>query len=112
MNRRKAEKSGKYHQFYRHITKRNADAAKALLECLNEAADAENCQVCMWILDRRFPEDFGRRVYRKINVVLENQNENVEIIINDADGIRAKILEKFALSRKKSRIAKYLIFLF
>ncbi len=56
-----------------------------------------NCQVCMWILERRFSEDFGRRVYRKTNVVSENQNMNVDLAINDADDIRTQILEKFTL---------------
>src|SRR5208337_1587993 len=97
MNRGKTEKSGKYHQFAQYIQKRNADAAKALLERLNSADAAGNYQVCMFILERRFPEDFGRRVYRKTNVVAENLNQNVELIVTDADKIRAKILEKFTL---------------
>jgi hypothetical protein len=49
----------------------------------------------MWILSRRFSEDFGRRVYRKTDVVSENLNQNVELIVNDADGIRKQILNKF-----------------
>jgi hypothetical protein len=49
----------------------------------------------MWILERRFSEDFGRRQYCKMDVVSENKNENVEIIVNDADGIRKHILAKF-----------------
>ena len=53
LNKGKTEKSGKYFQFYRYIQKRNADAAKALLEKLNDAVKAGNCQVCMWILSRR-----------------------------------------------------------
>jgi hypothetical protein len=95
MNRGKTEKSGMYYQFYQHVTKRNADAAKALLEKLNDLAKAGNCQVCMWILSRRFSEDFGRRVYRKTNIVSENHTVNVDIEVNDADKIREKILEKF-----------------
>jgi hypothetical protein len=46
-------------------------------------------------IERRFSEDFGRRVYRKTNIVSENHNENVNIEVNDADKIREKILEKF-----------------
>ena len=65
------------------------------MERINEAAKAGNCQVCMWILSRRFPEEFGRRVYKKTNVVSENKNENVEIIVQDADEIREEILAKF-----------------
>ena len=81
----KTEKSGKYFEFYRYIQKRNADAAKALLERINLAAKAGDTQICMFILERRFSEDFGRRQYRKTNVVSENMNQNIEIIVNDAD---------------------------
>jgi len=87
--------SGKYFEFHKHIEQRNAEGALRILQKLNEAAKAGNCQVCMWILSRRFHEDFGRREYRKMNVVSENQNVIVDVAINDADGIRAQILEKF-----------------
>jgi hypothetical protein len=93
----KNSKSGEYFEFYKFIQKCNADAAKKCLERLNESAKAGNCTVCMWILERRFSEDFGRRQYRKMDVVSENKNENVEIIVNDADGIRKQILAKFDL---------------
>jgi hypothetical protein len=96
----KTEKSGKYYQFYNPIKKRNVDAAKTLLECLNSAAESGNCHVCMFILERRFPDEFGRRVYRKITSVSENKNENFELIVNDADDIREKVIEKFALVRE------------
>ena len=99
-NKGKTEKSRKYSLFYQHVKKRNADAAKECLQRLNDAAEDGNCQVCMWILERRFPEDFGRRMYRKTNVSSANRNETIEIIVNEADGIRAKILEKFALGRE------------
>jgi hypothetical protein len=89
------DKSGKYYQFAQYIQKCNADGALKLLERLNEAVKAGNCTVCMWILERRFSEDFGRRVYRKTNLVSENKNVNVELIVNDADGIRKQILAKF-----------------
>ena len=87
--------SGKYFEFYQHIQLRNAEGALKLLERLNEAADAGNCQICMWILERRFPDEFGRRVYRKTNIISENKNENVEIIVKDVDIIRQKILDRF-----------------
>ena len=54
----------------------------------------------MFILERLVPEEFGRRAYRKITSVSENKNENVELIVNDADDIREKVLEKFALVRE------------
>jgi hypothetical protein len=51
----------------------------------------------MFILERRFSEEFGRKVYRKTNIVAENLNQNVEIVVTDADKIRDSILEKFTL---------------
>jgi len=32
-----------------------------------------------------------------MDVVSKNKNENIKLIINDADGVRETILEKFAL---------------
>jgi transposase len=95
MQRGRNSTSGEYFKFLKYITKCNADAAKMLLERLNEAAVSGNCQICMWILERRFPEEFGRWVYRKMNVVSENRNENVKIIVQDTDAIRKEILAKF-----------------
>jgi hypothetical protein len=89
------EKSGKYFEFSKYIPKCNADGARKLLERLNDAAEAGNCQVCMFTLERRFPEEFGRRIYRKTNVVSENINANVEITGQEADILRKQILTKF-----------------
>ena len=86
--------SGKYFEFYKHIEQRNAEGALKILQRLNNAAEAGNCQVCMFILERRFPEDFGRRVYKKTNVVSENINANVEITVQEADILRKQILAK------------------
>ena len=74
---------------------------KTLLGTLKAAAKAGDTRICLWILERRFSEEFGRRVYSKTNIVSENQNENVDINVNDADRIREKILEKFDLSWRK-----------
>jgi len=100
MQQGKNSTSGKYFQFYKYIQKRNADAAKALLERIKEAADSGNCQICMWILERRFPDEFGRRVYKKTNVVSENLNQNVAIIDQDTNAIRKEILANFAFGRE------------
>ena len=91
----KTEKAGKYFKFSQYINKCNADAAKTLLKRLNLAAKAGDTRICIWILERRFSEDFGRRIYRKTNLVSENKNVNVELIVNDADSIRIEILAKF-----------------
>jgi hypothetical protein len=91
----KTEKAGKYFKFSQYINKCNAYAAKTLLERLNLATKAGDTRICIWILERRFSEDFGRRIYRKTNIVSENKDVNVELIANDADSIRTEILAKF-----------------
>ena len=97
MSKGKTEKYGKYYQFYRYIQKRNVDAAKALLERLNDAAKAGNCQICIFILERRFKNEFGRRIYRNTNVVAENINQNVEIVVTDVDNIRKQIIDNIRI---------------
>ena len=89
------EKSGKYFEFSQYIQKCNADAAKALLERLNSLAKAGDTRICMFILERRFSEDFGRKLYKKTNVVSENINANVKITVQEADILRKQILAKF-----------------
>ena len=95
MNKGKTAKSGKYYQFCEHIHKCNADGARKLLGRLNAAAESGDSLICMWILERRVIEKFGKRVYIKINSVSDNKNKNVEIIVKDTDKIRKEILEKF-----------------
>lgn len=93
MNKGKNSTSGEYFEFYKYIQKCNADAAMKCLERLKGAVDSGNVQVAMWILERRFPESYGKRDYRKINA--ENKNENINIIIKDEDEVRQQILAKF-----------------
>jgi hypothetical protein len=45
--------------------------------------------------ERRFTDDYGRREYRKMDVVSENKNEYVEITVKEADILRKQILAKF-----------------
>jgi hypothetical protein len=75
---------------FQYIQKCNADGALKFLKRLNDAAEAGNCRGCMWILERRFPENYGRREYRKMNVISENKNENVEIIVKATNTVREK----------------------
>jgi hypothetical protein len=63
MKKETNSKSGEYFEFYEHIEKCNADGAFKCLQRLNDAAEAGDTRICMWILERRFPDDFGRREY-------------------------------------------------
>lgn len=61
MAKGKNAKAGDYFDFYKYIKKCSAGGALKCLQRLKEAADAGDCRICMWILERRFPEEFGRR---------------------------------------------------
>jgi hypothetical protein len=100
MQQGKNSTSGRHFEFYQHIQKCNAEGALKLLERLNEAAKAGDTRICMFILERRFSEDFGRRVYRKTNSVSDSKNENVEINVKDIDEVRKRILAKFVRVEK------------
>ena len=63
MNKGKIGRSGKYYQFYKHINKCNADGARKLLKRIQEVAEAGDIRICLWILERRFPDEFGRQIY-------------------------------------------------
>jgi len=99
MNKEKNATSGEYFEFYKHIKKCNTEGALKCLQHLNEAAAAGNCRICCWILERRFPEAYGRREYRKINAVSENKNENIEIMVKDKDELSEQIITKLAMFR-------------
>ena len=65
-----------------------------------KALNSGDSRVCIWILERRLQESYGRREYRKINAVSKNKNKNINIIITDADETRQQIREKFAGDRE------------
>jgi len=51
-------------RFINTSKKCNADRALKCMQSLNAAADLENCQVYIWILERRFSNDYKKREYR------------------------------------------------
>jgi hypothetical protein len=112
LKRGQTEKSGKYLEFFKSIQKCNADGALNILQRLNDSAKAGDTRICMWILERRFPDEFGRRVYRKINSASENTNEMVEIIFKDFDIIRKEIMDKLSLVGEQKEPSTTSIFRF
>ena len=96
----KTSKSGMYHDFYIYIQKHNAEVALKLLQRINEAADKGNWHVAAWILERRFPEDYGRREYRNVKSISENKNETVAVVVTDADEIRLEIIENVSVAKE------------
>lgn len=66
MNRGKKAKSGRYFQFFQDIKEAESRGIRNNLILITKAAKEGSWQASAWILERRHPEDFGRR--EKVNM--------------------------------------------
>ncbi len=57
----------------------------------------------MWILERCFHPDFGKREYGEINAVSENKIENIKLIVEDVNEIGNQIIVKFSRFRERHK---------
>jgi hypothetical protein len=68
---------GKYFQFFNAIKKAEGDATKKWLKVIEDAADDGNWPAAAWKLERRYPDQFGKRIQQKI------ESQNVDINLSD-----------------------------
>jgi transposase len=61
MSRGEQEKTGKYAEFFEYIKSCQADAIESNIKLIKRAANAGTWPASAWLLERRFPEHFGRR---------------------------------------------------
>lgn len=62
VERGKEAKSGKYCEFYKSIKKAEEFAKAYYLQQIREAAESKkHWQAAAWYLERKFPDEFGRR---------------------------------------------------
>jgi uncharacterized protein (DUF1697 family) len=75
-----------------------ADLMKDCLSKVKLAAEKGDINSVRWLLERRFPADFGKR--SDVSITSTNQNLNLEVSSNsakeEADKIRAEILAKLS----------------
>ncbi|MDM7920622.1 MAG: hypothetical protein QUS12_15895, partial [Methanosarcina sp.] len=67
-------KSGIYFQFFQYIKECQAKAVELHLKLITKAANEGSWQASAWILERRHPEEFGRRENVNVKAEVETQN--------------------------------------
>lgn len=72
----KAAKNGKFKEFYNAIKKAEGDATNKWLGHIEDAAQDGNWQAAAWKLERRYPDDYGKRIKQQV------QSQNVEIDVS------------------------------
>lgn len=87
-----------YASFYGTVREAEAELMKDCLTRLRKVADTGNMESIKFILERRFPAEWGKRDNININQKTEalNVNINPELKQEEADKIRAEILAKLA----------------
>lgn len=87
-----------YAAFYGAVREAEAELMKDCLTRLRKVADTGNMESIKFILERRFPNEWGKKDNININSRSENVNVNVapKISQDEAEKIRADILSKLA----------------
>jgi hypothetical protein len=92
------QKDPLYSRFYAAVRESEGKLMYDCLTKLRKAADTGNAESIRWLLERRFPEDFGKR--SALDVTAQNQNLNLNMdagttpSTEEADKIRREILSK------------------
>lgn len=80
MNRGQAELEGEFRQFFQDIKKAEAQGILARLALIKKAADSGQWQAGAWTLERRWPEEYGRRIQADVR-------GNVKVVVASVKGV-------------------------
>lgn len=64
--------SGKYFKFLESVKKAQAKNVLRNVAIIEKAAQEKNWQAAAWILERKYPEDWGRKEYHQQDIHLRN----------------------------------------
>jgi hypothetical protein len=99
MEKGETEKSGKHVEFFEYIKECQSKAVQLHLKLITKAAKEGSWQASAWILERRHPEEFGRR--DRVDLKAEaNVTQEAKVIFylpdngRDPDFIPAAVPEK------------------
>lgn len=87
-----------YAAFYGAVRESEAELMKDCLTRLRKVADSGNMEAIKFVLERRFPKEWGKSDNINIKAQTENVNVNVnpQLSENETAKIRAEILAKLA----------------
>jgi transposase len=91
-----AGKEKKYVDFYNTVRAAEALCAKKCLLRIREAAERGSLAGDMWLLERRYPIDYGRRENINMKSITEALNVNVTADQEEADALRSEILRRLS----------------
>jgi hypothetical protein len=87
----------KYADFHNRVRAAEAICAKNCLERIREAANRGTWAASAWLLERRYPTDYGKHDNINMKTQVENLNVNVDTGTEDADALRSEILRRLSL---------------
>ena len=100
LKRGEAESKGQFFEFAEHIKACKAKAVQLHLKLITKAATDGSWQASAWILERRYPEEFGRR--EKIDMKAELD----ATIKGELDGARELLASRIAGISTRIRAAR------
>ena len=87
----KAEKGNKkYVRFWQELQKAKANQVKWCLEKITHEADKGTWQAAAWILERKYPQEFGRLIHDHQGTIVNRHEYLIALrIANDEDTVEA-----------------------
>ena len=83
LKRGENESKGKFFEFAEHIKACKAKAVQLHLKLITKAASEGTWQASAWLLERRYPEEFGKRDRLKLDGKMEHSSGVVIYIPED-----------------------------
>lgn len=83
--------------FYNAVRASEAACAKKCLTRIRAAAERGSLAGDMWLLERRYPADYGRKDKLDLKAQTENLNVDVTTEQAEADALRSKILCRLSI---------------
>jgi hypothetical protein len=87
-------KEKKFTDFYNNVRASEATCAKNCLTRIREAAERGNTANDMWLLERRYFADYGRKDNLNMKAQTEALNYNVDLTENEIEAKRSALLTR------------------
>lgn len=85
LKRGEAESKGQFYEFAEHVKACKAKAVQLHLKLITKAATDGSWQASAWILERRYPEEFGRKDRLELDANMNHSGEVNLHTLSDED---------------------------
>lgn len=90
----------KYADFHNRVRAAEAICAKNCLERIREAASHGTWAASAWLLERRYPADYGKHDNINMKTQAENLNINANTGTEEAESLRSEILRRLSIEEE------------